>query len=142
MERKITIKKGTYWLARLTVGISFVVAGAMKLRAPGEFESSIRHYHLISDALAHIVAAYLPSLEIVTGGTVLCCRQNKGALVLVLFLCCLFSGAVSSAWLRGIDIDCGCFGDTYTATVPLVLVRLGILKVAAIYLFRRVILPT
>jgi hypothetical protein len=58
------------------------------------------------------LGATLPMIEIVAGlllaiGPAL---WRAGAALLLLLLLLAFTAAVSTAWLRGIDVACGCFG--------------------------------
>jgi hypothetical protein len=46
---------------------------------------------------------------------------------------CVFIAALASAWSRGLDISCGCFGrENATADFPLLLARDGALLLAAL----------
>jgi hypothetical protein len=46
--------------------------------------------------------------------------------------------ALASAWFRGLDIDCGCFGHAITSTsLPLALARSFTLGLVALYLLNR-----
>ena len=55
-------------------------------------------------------AFYLPYLEILCGACLLLRRWQAGALALLGGLMLVFIAALASAWGRGLDIACGCFG--------------------------------
>ena len=125
-----TVKKVFVLLGRLLLSLVFVYAGTSKLLDPQAFSTSIDHYHLLPYPLVLGLALYLPWLEIVTGLAVMLHWRYRGALVLLIALYALFSTALASAWMRGLNIDCGCFGRAMSTSIPMALLRsvsLGIL---------------
>jgi uncharacterized membrane protein YphA (DoxX/SURF4 family) len=96
---------------RLALAALFVWAGAAKLADPVAFSEEIANYRLAA-TLAPLLAATLPSIEIVAGLALAFGppRWRAGAALLVLALLITFTIAVSTAWLRRIDVHCGCFG--------------------------------
>ena len=56
------------------------------------------------------MSVYLPWLEIAAGAALLGKRWRLGALLIVAGLLLVFMGALGSAWWRGVDVSCGCFG--------------------------------
>jgi putative oxidoreductase len=111
-------------LARVALGALFVFAGAAKAYDPGEFAVEIQRYNLLPWILGVVVALYLPWVEILSGLViVLFKRLRKGALLLLTVMLAIFTVALASAMVRGLSIDCGCFGKALTATgttVPLI----------------------
>ena len=100
-------------LLRLILGGIFVYAGLTKVMNPGDFAKDILHYHLIPwPAAAAALAVYLPWFEIFCGLGILLRRLYDGALMAVSGMMLVFTGALASAWFRGLDIACGCFGKT------------------------------
>jgi len=99
------------FVLRVGVGAVLVVAGALKLRAPSDLATQIANYQLFT-AAAPYLAAVLPAVELVVGLAVLVAPRpwRAGAALAALVLFGLFEGAVTTAYLRGINIDCGCFG--------------------------------
>ena len=76
------------WLAlvvRLVLGGVWLAAGAAKIGDPEASVRAVRAYQLVPDSLERAVGYSLPLLEI-----------------------CLVG--IASAWARGLQIDCGCFG--------------------------------
>jgi uncharacterized membrane protein YphA (DoxX/SURF4 family) len=98
----------------------FLYAGGLKALDPAGFAIVIDKYRLLPYPVAAAIAVYLPWLEIVCGLGILWPRTRRGALALLLGLCLVFSGAIASAWIRGLDISCGCFGADETGRFPLV----------------------
>jgi uncharacterized membrane protein YphA (DoxX/SURF4 family) len=102
------------WLAtagRLLLGGVLVVAGALKLPDPAAAERAVRAYQLLPEALVAPVAFGLPALEIVVGLALIVGIYVRTAAVASAVLMVVFLAGVISAWARGLQIDCGCFGD-------------------------------
>jgi uncharacterized membrane protein YphA (DoxX/SURF4 family) len=111
-------------VARLVTGGVLLVAGALKLRAPGAFATEISNYQLFP-AAAPYLAVTLPVVELVVGAAVLVAprpwRRAGAAAALALFA--TFTVAVAAAYLRHINVDCGCFGAGGGPITALTLVR-------------------
>lgn len=104
-------------LSRLVLGGVFLVAGVLKALNPGGLASSIRSYELgLPEWFVTLSAHGLPYLEILLGLYLVAGLFTKisawvtSGLVL-LFTCALLQGA-----LRGLEIDCGCFGPSAGAS--------------------------
>jgi uncharacterized membrane protein YphA (DoxX/SURF4 family) len=109
---------------RWAIGALFVYAGVMKLGDPAAFAVDIRHYRILPHPGAVALALYLPWLEVVTGACMAAGKWSRGALIILGALMVLFTGALLSAWVRGLDISCGCFGTANaTAGYPIHLFR-------------------
>jgi putative oxidoreductase len=124
-------------LLRLGLGALLVLAGLLKLRDPTAFATEIANYQLLPGGAA-VLAAVLPSIEVVIGTGLLALprawRRAAAAAALALFV--MFTGAVASAYLRRINIDCGCFGTGGGPIGPLTLLRNLMLIAAAVLLLR------
>jgi len=111
------------WLARLGVAAVFLFAGVVKVwdfqegaSATPAFFQSVMNYHLTSWDVSMALALFLPWLEIVTGGALFFPRWRRGALLLLAAQTSLFIGALTMAWWRKLDINCGCFGRENNTT--------------------------
>jgi uncharacterized membrane protein YphA (DoxX/SURF4 family) len=120
--------KVIFLLLRLTLGAVFVAAGVIKIwdfhqgawATPGFYED-IANYHIIESSDAVMISAvYLPWLELVLGAALLLGRAIAGAAAIAVGLMLVFIAALASAWSRGLDISCGCFGhENAAANFPL-----------------------
>jgi uncharacterized membrane protein YphA (DoxX/SURF4 family) len=96
--------------ARLLLGVILVVAGALKLPDPAAAVRAVRAYRLLPEALVGPVAFGLPVLEIAVGLALLAGVFVRTAAIAAALLMAVFLAGVGSAWARGLQIDCGCFG--------------------------------
>jgi uncharacterized membrane protein YphA (DoxX/SURF4 family) len=101
------------WLgtaARLLLGGVWVVAGVLKLPDPAAAVRAVRAYRLLPELLVGPVAFGLPVVEVAIGLVLLAGVAVRAAAVASSLLLTVFIAAVASAWSRGLQIDCGCFG--------------------------------
>ena len=94
----------------LIIGGAFIYAGVLKTLDPVKFGSDISNFHIVPWAVGVRVAFYLPWLEIVCGVALIVGWLRSGALAILSAMMVVFIGATISAKVRGIDLDCGCFG--------------------------------
>ena len=128
------MKNTARWAGRLLLGGVFAYAAAGKLADPAGFVTDIDHYRLLPYPVAVAVGLYLPWLELVCAAAVVSRRQERGALLLLLGLCGVFALALASAWWRGLDITCGCFGHSAAAaSLPLAFLRAVALGLVALF---------
>ncbi len=97
-------------VARALVGGVWVVAGVVKLADPAATVRAVRAYELLPESVVPLVGHGLPVLEILVGlcllaGIFVRTAAGVSGAVLVAFVV-----GISSAWARGLQIECGCFG--------------------------------
>ncbi len=98
------------WFLRLVLGGAFLTAGLLKLADPIRFAHDVGNYRLLPHALTHAVAIVLPAVEVLTGGLVLFGVWLRASTAILVGLTSLFLLVISSALVRGLNIECGCFG--------------------------------
>ena len=104
-------------VARLVLGGVFLYAGASKVFDAGGLAASIRSYGLgLPEWFVGLSAHALPLLEVLLGLYLLVGLFTRASAwaangLMVLFLAALVQGA-----LRGLQIDCGCFGRGVSAS--------------------------
>lgn len=94
----------------------FLYAGAIKAIAPDQLAVDISHYRLAPAWAIGPLAFYLPWIEIAAGLALLWRPLRRGGCLVIAVLLLVFIAATASAWLRGLDIRCGCFGAASGAT--------------------------
>lgn len=124
---------------RIALGAVFIYAGIVKVAEAPEFARDIQRYAIISwPDVTVLLAVYLPWLEIFSGAAVIVRRLQLGALAIIAGLMLVFTVALTSAWARGLDIECGCFGrkkESIRTNFPALLARdLALLAAACVLL--------
>jgi len=97
-------------VARLLTGGVWIVAGALKLPHPADSVRAVRAYDLLPEAVVPTVGHLLPVVEVVIGLCLVLGVLVRGTSVVSALLFVAFIIGISSAWARGLSIDCGCFG--------------------------------
>lgn len=104
------------WILRIGLAAVFAYAGAKKLPDIQLFFIDIHHFELVHPDVSRLLAFFLPWLEILTGVALLTGRLYLGGVGISTGLSAVFLAAIGSAWYRGLDITCGCFGREENAT--------------------------
>lgn len=143
--KRLSPSQFVFLLLRLVLGGVFLWAGVVKIydfehggSATQDFWQDIMNYQLVSTDVAQLTAIYLPWLEVVAGGALVLGRSVAGAALLCSTLTVVFMGGLASAWSRGLDISCGCFGrEEVAANYPLHLAGNVVLLVVGVALLWR-----
>ena len=96
---------------RLVLGGLFVYAGAVKVLDPLDFAQNIRNYQLVGQSLSFVAAIVLPWLEILAGLALILGVWTRGAALAITGLLVFFIVLTAVTMVRGLDVDCGCFGS-------------------------------
>lgn len=122
-----TFKTWSSRAAGWMVGGALAWAGVLKLGDPARFAADIERYQLVGPGVAAALAVYLPWFEIGLGlGLGWRDAWRRAAVWLAGALLLGFSAALALAWVRGLQIDCGCFGGG-SASAPQALARNAVL---------------
>ena len=103
-------------LGRVVLAGVFLYAGVLKALDPQEFVLDVRSFQAVRDPWAAVIALGLPWLEILCGVALLLGGWVRGACLVLTGLLLAFAGAFIQAWVRGIDVTCGCFGKSENKT--------------------------
>jgi len=103
--------RGVLLAFRLVLGGLFVYAGAVKVLEPLDFAQNIRNYQLVGQSLSFVAAIVLPWLEILAGLALILGVWTRGAALVVTGLLVFFIVLTAVTMIRGLDVDCGCFGS-------------------------------
>jgi putative oxidoreductase len=109
------VKSLIEWLLRIAVGGVFIYAGVLKARDTQQFALDVQNFQLTSWTASIVVAVYLPWVEILAALALILRRLYSGAIVALGGMTVVFLVAIISAWTRGLDISCGCFGKSEVA---------------------------
>lgn len=100
--------------ARVVVGGVWIAAGALKLKDINDSIRSVRNFQILPEFMVPTVGRGLPILEIVVGSLLIIGLGLRVTAALSSLLQLAFIIGISSAWARGMQIECGCFGGSGT----------------------------
>jgi uncharacterized membrane protein YphA (DoxX/SURF4 family) len=101
------------WISTVVrVGLAGVMlyAGVAKLLEPGQALRAVQAYRILPPSIDDVFAVGLPLLEVTVGVLLLLGLGTRLAAWVAGGLMVVFIAGVASAWIRGLSIDCGCFG--------------------------------
>lgn len=120
---------------RLGLGGVFVSAATAKLVDAAVFAQQIANFRALPSWLVPFAAATVPGVEIVAGLLLATGLAARAAAAVVTGMLAVFMVGLAQALVRGINLECGCFGGTDVATWGTV-ARDAALLVAALFILR------
>jgi uncharacterized membrane protein YphA (DoxX/SURF4 family) len=97
-------------LLRLIVGGVFIWAASTKIADSLSFAQDVRNYRLVGQTISFFTAIILPWIELVAGVCLVIGIFPRSSALLISGLLAFFILLVATTIIRGIDVDCGCFG--------------------------------
>ena len=97
-------------LVRIGLGSVLIIAGGLKAVNPQKSAMAVRAYEVLPIPVANLFGFVLPWSEIAIGLLLILGAFVRIAGLLSAAIMLLFILAISQAGLRGLSIDCGCFG--------------------------------
>lgn len=113
-----TTRKYLFLTLRIGLGGVFLYAGGLKIADPALFAGNVAAYKLLPTFGNYLVAATLPWVEVVCGLLLVTGIRLRAGALIVLIMNLVFAVALTSAIVRGLDIDCGCFRQGGPKTSP------------------------
>ena len=111
MKEKFVIAQPWIGLfARLILGGVLFIAGYLKVSAPDKSQMAVRAYEMLPISVANTLGLILPFIEVAIGALLILGSLTRVVAALGGFTMVIFIIAISQAWARGLNIDCGCFG--------------------------------
>jgi uncharacterized membrane protein YphA (DoxX/SURF4 family) len=101
------------WLGtavRLGLATVWLAAGASKATDLAAAGRAVNAYQVMPYDVAKVIGAALPFVEIALGLLLVVGLATRLAGAVSAVLLAVFVAGISSAWARGLSIDCGCFG--------------------------------
>ena len=121
---------------RLLLGAVFVWAGTVKILDSHDFLVSLYSYEIeLPETFLRLVAVILPWIEVICGLVVILGIWQDAGLDLISLLLVIFILATGQAWVRGLEISCGCFGSRVEETTFLGSVGFAFLRNLALLFF-------
>ncbi|HXV13984.1 MAG TPA: MauE/DoxX family redox-associated membrane protein [Candidatus Krumholzibacteria bacterium] len=122
---------------RLFLGGMFLYAAWDKVLQPAGFAMSVRGYKIIPFALSNLFALGVSWTELIAGLMLILgifTRKAAGAIAILLVM---FIVAISMVIVRGMTVDCGCFGSEGGSSTSWLLIVRNIALLAGAYLIMR-----
>jgi uncharacterized membrane protein YphA (DoxX/SURF4 family) len=136
----MSILSNKYFLIvlRLIVGGFFVFASFDKLMNQEAFSRAIYNYKFLPDLFINIFAIIIPYIELLGGLLLMAGIFKRGSSFLIAFMLIIFIIALSQAYAKGLDINCGCFSLETVGQKSDILLRIGediLLLIASIIIY-------
>ncbi len=109
--KRVLFNRWILFILRLLVGGVFVYAGITKVQHPLNFADSIATFQILPTQLINVLAMSLPPFEIIVGLMLIIGWKVRLAAFAIFILTVIFAIALSQALIRGLEVDCGCFGS-------------------------------
>ncbi len=125
--KKIISNEYFLFASRTFIAVIFIFSGIEKIGDLQNFSYAITNYKLLPVSLVNIFAISLPWLELTAGLLLLfgvCVKENSAIISTLLVI---FIVAVAISMMRGLNIDCGCFGTAGGQKVGLIKIGENIL---------------
>jgi uncharacterized membrane protein YphA (DoxX/SURF4 family) len=100
---------------RIAIGGIFIYASIDKIIHPESFARIIHNYRLFPPSLINTFAIVIPWIELITGVFLIIGFKYKGANLIIFGMLLAFIVALTISYIRGININCGCFSTASTA---------------------------
>lgn len=108
-------------IARLIVGVVLAYAAVTKIPNPLYFSIQIENYQIVGREITRFVAVTLPWIELLVGLCLIAGWWVRPATLIANSLFLVFIAGIVSALIRGLDIECGCFGSGVHETISITL---------------------
>ncbi len=115
--KKLFANKYLLFTIRVVLGFVFIYAGLEKALMPDSFAKSISNYQLLPELTINLFAIILPWIELVCGILLIFGISVKENSMILSLLLSIFIIMITISVIRGLNIDCGCFGTTGGAKV-------------------------
>lgn len=138
LTTRIVSHKTVSFLFRIVLGVTFLYACYDKILHPELFAEAVANYRLLPSPLVGLVAVTLPWVELFCGVFLILGLFVRSSALVASLMFIVFCVGLTSAVLRGIDIDCGCFSVTnggHTVNFSYILRDLGYLVLSIHVLF-------
>lgn len=94
---------------KILIGLVFVLSSVTKIFEPEEFSKAIGSYKMMPETVLFPLAVVIPWLQLICGILLLADVYAKSSAFILSGLLVVYTIAITQAWLRGFDMECGCF---------------------------------
>ena len=96
---------------RIILGGVFIWAGLLKIFDPLGFAETIANFRVFPQWISFFLALMLPWIEVISGVFLILGLFRHASALIISLLLAAFLVLIVVTIMRGIDIDCGCFGS-------------------------------
>ena len=125
MERSYSWKNIAYLCAdtvlRLGLGAMFLYSAWSKVQDPGMFQTTVDNYRMLPACTTAIFAVTMSMAELLVGAMFIFTKWTREAAFATGVMMAMFIVALAQAQARGLDISCGCFGESEKESNELVI---------------------
>lgn len=120
--RRILAGRELNLVLRLFIGGMFIYAAWDKVLNPYAFAASIRAYKIVPFAMSNFCTLAISWSELIAGVMLVLGILTRKAAGAVFVLVVVFIAAIATTIVRGMVIDCGCFGSDGGASTSWILI--------------------
>ncbi len=134
----LSSNKVLYAIARLfqiIVGIVFIVASILKAFHPVGFAGQITDYHVLPASTSMYVAWFFIVAEFVLAVALIVNLKSKISIPLMMLVLLAFMSLTVYTMMKGINTNCGCFGNVVHRTPDQVILEDSLMFVALLFSF-------
>jgi uncharacterized membrane protein YphA (DoxX/SURF4 family) len=91
------------------IGALFIISSVTKIPDTAKFADSIANYKIVPDSLVMPLATIVPWIQMAAGVMIVLDVFAQSSAFILCGLLAVYIIAITQAWIRGIDIECGCF---------------------------------
>jgi uncharacterized membrane protein YphA (DoxX/SURF4 family) len=106
--RDFLSNKYLQFVLRFIIGAMFIYVAYNKFINPEEFAKAIKNYDMLPFWVINIMAIILPYIELFSGLFLILGIYKKGSSAIIALSLIVFIIALTTAFARGLNIDCGC----------------------------------
>jgi uncharacterized membrane protein YphA (DoxX/SURF4 family) len=129
--------KGFVLVLRLFLGSLFIFSASDKVLDPEKFAIAVRGYKLLPVALTNLFALVLAWSELLSGILLVLGIYTRQAAAALLLMLVMFIGAIATAIIRGLAVDCGCFSNEGGAQTGYLLIVRNLFLITACLIVMR-----
>ena len=115
--KRILFNKTLIVASRFVLGIVFIVASIEKIAVPEIFAANIQAYQTMPTVFINLIALIIPWMELICGIFLLGGVFVRSSSLMLSVLLVMFILLIAFAMIRGLKIECGCFGASHGSPV-------------------------
>lgn len=108
--RRFLTSPRTIRFCQIAIGVLMAWAGLAKIGDLHGFAEQLHNFRMMPIPVENLIAISLPWIELVAALALIFGVRARAGAILAALLLAAFTTAIFVAMMRGLDIECGCFG--------------------------------